>query len=311
MKKFILANLFFLAFSLICLAQEKIYMPYFEVINIHADYQLSSSRLLKTYMEIDNKAELVLPAKDSAYYSENKEQALAKAKSLGISLVLLGEMNRTGETVIISMSLYKTENGEKVWSSLQKAAGPDDLDPVMQKIAQSIKERKVNGNAEDIYNVSDYNAKQLNKMEANTYWGLEIGGCASFLGSDTYFPAGFGIVYSGDMRSLIFDIKGSLYFSDVNIYNLKINVNYPLLKKTSSPYIGGGLGYGGTELNKKDNYQSNYSKGNGLSIYANAGYIFNRTSNINLRLNSSLYFSMYKVNSSYPAGLLVGVSVLF
>ena len=54
-------------------------MPYFEVINMHPDYQNSATRLLKTYLEAGNKMELILPEKDTTYYRESKDQAIAKA----------------------------------------------------------------------------------------------------------------------------------------------------------------------------------------------------------------------------------------
>jgi len=292
-------------------AQEKIYMPYFEVINIHKDYQLATTRLLKTYLETNNKTELVLPVRDTAYYSENREQALIKAKSLKINNVLIGELNRVGETVIISITLYKTETGEKTWNTILKASSPDDLDPVMQKIASSINNRNTVKNSEDIYNVTDYNSKQLNKMVANTFLGIEIGGGATFINTPNKFPAGFGIIYSGDLRTILFDVKGCLYFSDVSMYNINIQINYPLLNKLSSPFVGGGLGYGYTSINSNDQNNNKLYEGNGLTLFAGAGYIFNRTSNINLRCNASLFFSMYEVNSVYPSGLLLGVSVLF
>lgn len=293
------------------IAQEKIYMPYFEVINMHPDYQNSSTRLLKTYMEADNKTELVLPIKDTSYYRETREQAFTKAKSLKINHVLIGELNRVGETVIISISMYKVENGEKEWNTIQKALSPDDIDPIMQKISSLINNRNSIINSENIYNVTDYNSKQLNKMIANTYWGIEIGGGAAFVNTKNNFPAGFGIVYSGDLRSLIFDLKGSMYFSDVNLYNINVQINYPLINEISSPFIGSGLGYGYSSIKKDSQYNYNYYSGNGLTFYAGGGYIFNRTSNINLRLNANLFFSMYQVNNIHPSGILLGVMVLF
>ena len=119
MKKIILIPAILYLFCNGINAQEKIYMPYFEVINMHPDYQNSITHLLKTYLEAENKTELILPIKDTSYYSETKEQAFAKAKSLNINHVMIGELNRVGETVVISISLNKTENGEKEWNSIQ------------------------------------------------------------------------------------------------------------------------------------------------------------------------------------------------
>lgn len=295
-------------------AQEKIYMPYFEVINMHSDYQTSSTRLLKTYIELENKSELVLPKKDTSLFSETKEQALEKAKSLNISHVLIGELNRMGETVIVSVTLYKTETGEKEWNTIQKALSPNDLDPIMQKIAYSINNRNAKNNSgEDINTVTDYNSKELNKMNANTYWGIEIGGGTTFFNTNNT-PAGFGILYSGDLRNIIFDIKGSMYFSDVSLYNLSVHIYYPFLNKKSSPIAGGGLGYGITTMKTSvanPYYLESLDTGSGLTFFAGGGYIFNRTSNINIRINANVFYSLYEVDNIRPSGFLLGIAVFF
>jgi hypothetical protein len=307
MKKFFLTSAFMLIFSLIINAQEKIYMPYFEVINMNKDYQDATTRLLKTYLEANNKAHLILPNKDSIIYSETKEQALINAKSLNINHVLIGELNRVGETVVISVTLFKTENGDQEWTTIQRAISPDDLDPIMQKVALSLINRNSIANSEDIYNVTNYDAKQLNKMSANTYYGIEIGGGVAFLNAKNKLPTGFGVVYSGDLRNLILDVKGSLLFSDVNIYNLSVHVNYPLINKVASPYLSGGLGYGGVTVKEA----SQTYRGNGLTFYGGGGYIVNRTSNINLRVDANLFLSAYEVNNTYPSGVLLGIMLLF
>ncbi|MBP7497626.1 MAG: hypothetical protein KA792_08195 [Bacteroidales bacterium] len=308
---------FALIISLKLTSQEKIYMPYFEVINMHKDYQISASRLLKTYLEIDNKTELVLPDKDSSYYKETKEQSLLNARNLNINHILIGELNRVGETVVISLSMFNSK-GEKEWFTLQKASSPEDLDPVMQKIANSfINRNSSNNKEEDIFNVTEYDSKQLNKKTANSYFGIEIGGGPTSFNIDNSNTAGFGILYSGDIRSIIFDLKGDLFFSEVDLYNINIQVNYPFFKKNSSPYIGGGLGYGGTSVKVKiKNVSPNYDytetfHGSGLTVYGGAGYIINRASNINLRFNANFFFSAYKVNEDYPYGALLTLMLLF
>lgn len=289
-------------------AQEKFYMPYFEVINIHQDYQIAVTRLLKLYLEENNQSQLFLQATDSIIKTQTKEEALAYAKSQNIPHVFIGELNRVGNTVIVTLSMYYTESGAKEWSTIQKALNPDDLDPIMQKIAFGINNRHTNENAENIYNVTDYNAKELNKMNASTNFGIEIGGGPVFLNAENPFPAGFSLMYSGDMRDLIFDVKGSLYFSDVRLSNFSLIINYPLSKAPTTPYFNGGIGFGASAYTDKTNAKE--YRGNGLSFYGGAGYMFNRTSNISLRINADLFFSAYELNRTYPAGIMLGIIVL-
>lgn len=324
MKRIFLVTIISILLPLAILAQEKVYMPYFETINMSQEYQLSTARLLKMYIEQDSKYELVLPAKDSSYYSETKEQTFANAKALKINHVLIGDLNRMGEKVIVSMIMYNTGNGEKEWTVMQKAITPEDLDPILQKVALSLNGKISINETTDIYNVTNNESKELNKIMANTYFGLEIGGGMTLFDVPRNSPAGFGLVYSGDMRNLIFDIKGSLYFSDVRLSNFSLHINYPLTDKKSTPYFGGGLGFGATTVMKEETYTNYYGYGNpytytnqkryngsGLTFYAGGGYIFNRTSSTCLRANVNLFYSMYKVDKEYPVGALISLSVLF
>ncbi len=308
MKKIINITLILLIIGIAARAQEKIYMPYFEVINIHEDYQVATTRLLKLYIEGNSQTQLYLPELSTPIKNQTKEDAMAIAKTQNIKHIIIGELNRVGETVIVSLSMFNTENGVKEWSTIQKAQNPDDLDPIMQKIAFAINNRHSNVSAENIYNVTDYNAAQLNKMNATTNFGVEIGGGPVFLNAANNFPAGLSFMFSGDMRDLIFDIKGSLYFSDIRFTNLSLIVNYPLTKSPKTPYLNGGIGFGATSY--QDKTDAIDYRGNGLTFYGGAGYLFNRTSNISLRLNADLFFSSYQVKNTYPAGIIVGIIVL-
>jgi hypothetical protein len=282
---------------------------------MNKDYQYSTSRLLKTYVDLGSKYELILSAHDTNIVVETKDQALVKAKALQCSHFLMGEMNRTGETVIVSVTMYKVADGSKEWGTLQKASNPDDLDPIMQKIANSLNTKVEGQQNGDIYNVTDYESKELNKMTATTFYGVEIGGGVSNLHAKNNFPAGFSALYSGDLRTVIIDVKGSFYFGDVQMIDISLHANLPFSNKRNTPFVSGGLGYGATELNKYRNIDpnafSNTLDASGLTLYAGGGYIVNRNSDINLRFNANAFFSMYKIDNTFPVGVLVGMTILF
>jgi hypothetical protein len=315
MKKIHLTFAIILGSAFGLFAQEKIYMSFFETINMNKDYQYATSKLLKTYVDLGNKYEIILSQHDTNLVVETKDQALAKAKAMNINHVLMGELNRTGETVIVSLTMYKTIDGTKEWGSMQKASKPDDLDPIMQKIASGLN-TKVDGAVDgDIYNVTEYESKELNKMKATTYYGVEVGGGVSSLHAKNNFPAGFCAIYSGDLRTVIIDVKGSMYFGDVQMYDLSLHANFPLTTKRNTPFLSSGLGYGSTIL-KKYKYVSIYDynknwNASGLTFFAGGGYILNRNSDINLRFNANGFFSMYKIDNSFPCGVLIGMSLFF
>lgn len=312
MKRFILLNICWLSLWLVAGAQEKVYMPWIEVININSEYQLSVSRLFKTYVEGNNKYTIVLPAqRDTLQPVETVEQSQNHAREAGATYFLRGELNRMGELAILSLTLYRTSDGTKVWGGLEKAASPEDLDPVLSKLAGAMGTQDDKGN---IYNVSDYRARELRRMNANNSFGFILGGGSSFVtGVNRNFPAGFGCMYQYDTRNLLLDLTGELYFSDVNVYFMSIQAWKPFSNASNTPFAGGGIGYGGVSIQKKvdvNSYTTEDGQG-GLMLFAGGGYLLNRDATVSLRFNGRVFVPLFKVYSEVPAGVLVSVAILF
>jgi hypothetical protein len=317
MKKVIILLAFFAIFFEIAKSQERVYMPLFEVINMHPDYQYSTSKLFKTYVENNNKYLLIMPEKhDTLTPVEPIDVIKQKAAENQCSYFITGEFNRIGDVVIITISMYNTSDGKKIWHNTVKALTPDDIDPIMEKISANLGSNTVTDEG-DIYNVTNYDSKELNKIGANRYFGISIGGGSSFVSNvKKDFPAGFGIMGSYDIRDFIFDVKAETYFSDVDVYYFNINAIYPLSTKKNSPFISGGLGYGGISITKQNTNNSSYqttetNSSSGLLLFAGGGYIVNRNSDVSLRFSANLYTPFYNVGNDLPVGVLFSISLLF
>jgi hypothetical protein len=315
-KKITICVLFLLGFLNIS-AQERVYMPYFEVINIHPDYQYSASRLLKTYVDNNNKYLLILPEKyDSTYKLESIEESRQKAASLNAKYYLRGELNRLGDVLVVTVSLYNTSDRNKVWSTIKKARNPDDLDPIMTQIGQDLG-LKNTSTTEDIYNVSDYESKELNKIGSSRYFGVLIGGGYTFANHvENNIPGGFGLIWTYDSRNFIFDFKGEAYFGDVKIYSISIDGLYPLSSRKNTPFVCAGTGYGGITIKNNNNPNlgliPDYSSGNGLFLSAGGGYILNRNSDVSFQLSAKFLAPLFDVpGNSFPAGIMISTTLLF
>jgi hypothetical protein len=297
-------------------AQEKVYMPWIEVLNMHPDYQVATTRLFKTYVDAGNEYLILLPEhKDSSLYDESIEQSMENAKDIGAMYYIRAELNRVGETAVFSLSMYRTADGIKTWNSLQKAASPDDLDPILEHIARNL--GKVDKEeTSDIYSVSGYDSQSLRRKNANSSYGLTIGGGFSgVLDAVHHAPAGFGAVWQYDTRNLILDITGEMYFSNVNVFSLSINSWKPITSKPSTFFAGGGLGFGGIVV---DTYEPDYtyegynsSSRSGIILYAGGGYLINRDATVSLRLSGKAYLPAFKVEGVVPAGVLFNITLLF
>ena len=297
-------------------AQEKIYMPYFETINMHEDYQYSTSKLFKDYVEHYGRYEIVLPARpEGLIYLPPREKVKEIAASVNANYYIMGSLNTLDEIVVVKIAMYETATGEKVWSDMLKAEHPDDLDAIFTKLAKNIGKKTSEG--DDIYSISEYESHKLNKIEAEMQLGVSIGSMAWFNGSaDDNISGGFGGLLSLDARSMMYDIRLDLYFGGYDFYSIGISALKPFNPTKNTFYAGGGLNYGigriSEEYENRYGYMEyNFEENNGIMFYGAVGYLFNRTSSVHFRINAQPYITTYKLAGEYQSGLLLNAIISF
>jgi hypothetical protein len=325
--KILLINCILLfVFCTLANATEKIYMPFFELINVHPDYQYSTARLFKNYVDEQKKYTLIIPAKpDSSITQPSIEKIRETAKSLNCQYFIIGDMNRIGETVIISFAMYNTENSEQIWHDRLKAASPDDIDPILQKLSRTLGSK--NNAVEDgsIYSVTDYESGELKQVRANNAFGVSLGGALLFskpLSNDP-FSAGGGVFWYYDAREILYEVDAKIYFLGNNyLGHVSINTYHPFFAESNTPFLGGGLGIGFNTIDKSLFYPNNKEPwdnygtytGSGLVLYLGGGYIIGRTSNVGLRAHLQYFIATYKLNNpekTLPHGLLLNMELYF
>lgn len=299
---------------------EKVYFPFFELINVNYQYQYSTAKLLQGYMDETGRYQLVLPTRpDSLVAVPNAEQARSKAQSLGCPYFIMGDLNRVGETVILSVAMYKSDDGAVVWNDKLKANTPDDLDPILQKVARNIgTENKAAGDG-DIYSVTNYQSQQLRQIQAINSFGVSVGGATFFSKpfTDEPFSAGIGAFYLYDARQIILEINGEAYFvSDSKLLQASLNAYLPLYSDNNTPFFGGGLGI--ATLSSSDHTSTTPDTqdftGSGLTFLLGGGYMIGRSSTVGIRAHVRYYISTFKMSNpekSLPHGLLLNLEIYF
>jgi len=313
--------------SFIIKAQEKLYFPLFEVLNVHEDYQYSAAKLLKSYSDEVGKYELILPTKPEQLRKVfDKATVQAEAKTKGATLFLLADMNAIGETLILSLTIYNTETGVRVWGDRAKANGLSDLDPILMQISKLMGTEKKVSDVVDIYSVSNYDAKNLRKKESDGGFMVSLGGMTTFISDlpnlNNVFSGGFGIGYFVDSRTFMLEFGGELKFGDdVDYRAFYLKGYYPFNDKAISPILGGGFAYAahtvGIEYTYTDDFNNQtytnvYDESfGGLVMSVDGGVVFNRTSSTNLILTGSYYISTYKVQTGVAHGFMFGLKAKF
>lgn len=308
MKKIMSFILIFLLAGKMIQAQQKVYMPFFEVINLNEDYQYSLSKLFQEYVSKEGKYEILLPEwKNEPYPNENNEVTQSKARELDVPFFIKGNLNALGDLIIVTVSMYQTDNGAEVWNALLKAYKLDDLDPILITCSKNLGLKNVTSTADNIYTVTKQEGKELTEVETKISWGVLLGGLYPFGGT---FSPGIGLLTTYDNRNIIYGLDISGYFKEENSEgHIAITVDYPFTSSKNTGYIGGGLGYGYMSIyDTTDPYYEDYENG-GLMLMAGGGYILNRTASVRLIFGTRVLLPLFKVNDKIMPGINFYVAV--
>jgi hypothetical protein len=299
-------------------AAEKVYMPFLELINVHPDYQYSTARLFKSYVDEQGRYELVIPARADTGFQQTPAEIRAEALRRDCPYYLIGDLNRISESVIVTVSLYSTADGGRLWTDKLKAAGPNDLDPIFQKLARSLGTPRRAADDGDIYSVTSYEERNLRQTQVRNSFGLGIGGAlftpGILAGKDWNEPfvGGLGLVWAYDARTVLFEVDAQTYTFGQNsgLGALSISAFKPVYADKVTPFFGGGLGLGFAETE----YLGRSTSGKGLMLHAGGGVILNRTSTVQLRLQGRYVVGLFRMEEprgDIPRAFLVRMELAF
>lgn len=297
-----------------CSAQEKVYMPFFEPINVDESYQYSTSRLFKNYVDAELKYRLILPLKNDTAFIYSFEHIQKEAAKAGAALFAIGELNRISEALIVNISLYKTADGSTVWTDRLKADTPEDLNPLLQKMAKNFSNLTKAG-PDDIFSISGNTTAESKKARGKYKVGVGLGGLTLVNQPITDVFAGVEFISMFQNRNLIIQNTFKYYVHEkAHTTMLSVEGYYPFIKKRFTPFLGGGLAFSwfADETNIPETYVPDYeSTYTGLIALAGGGYVFNSTSSIVLRASANLFKGFYTANTIRPQGILFKLEVLF
>lgn len=304
MKKTVICIFIFLFTGQIIQAQQKVYMPFFEVLNIHQDYQYSLSKLFQKYVGDQGKYEILLPEwNNEPYLKETNTITQSKARDLDAPFFITGNLNALGDLIIVTVSMFRTDNGEEVWNALLKANKLDDLDPILITCAKNLGVKNVTSTADDIYTVTVQEGKELTEVETKISSGLLLGGFYPFGGT---FSPGLGILTTYDNRNIIYGLDASMFSHESNREgHIAITIDHPFTSLKNTGYAGGGLGYGFISVSDDTGpyYYYEENKGSGLLLMGGGGFILNRTASVRGIIGSRVFIPLFKVDDKVMPGI--------
>lgn len=311
-------------------SQDKIYFPYFEMINVEnaAGIQLSTSKLLKTYIEESHNYIVLIPKHDfqQAYHREDFLESVENARQLGAKYFLAGEINNIGKLAILSLTLYEVSSGNKVWSDIIKGLPLDDYDPVLSRVGRNFNTSVKAGDDASLYDVTAFEEQREMKLlnfQSNHFVGLGLGGSYLMYESlntrievDFYYDISSVILYmdfeysSNTMFNFILDPDWrSTSVRKNKTASFGMGVNFPFTKTKNALYADAGLKLG--LITQKGGNPSIDAKGSGLGFSAGVGYLVGRNSTSNVRFHTGITMPAYKVGNKYVPVIEFGIVTSF
>lgn len=301
--------------------KNEVYFPYFELVNLQDDGELqySASRLMKTYIESNNQYTVVVPDHDRYTYRTpgNIDDAISEAKQQGSEYLLVAEIHKLESTFIVSVAVYEVATQEKKWNDMIKGLTSDDLDPLLSRLGRAFMTKNKARDDVEIGEVSSYEQQgvELQQIHANHYFGAMVG-VNSIIGDEAL--SGFGFAYSFDANTILFNVNLDYYFSSndldsdiaderMEMGSFNLGLMYPFTRKRMTWYANGGMDYSFVKVFTDDSLFETSETG-GVGLFAGLGYLINRNSTVNFRIQSNIYFPTYRLGDSYHPSLRISVT---
>ena len=283
-------------------ATERVYLAPFSMVGLNENFALPAEKLMNAYIEDDNRFVLVNYTEEDSIKAGDRDAANKKAIEKHCSKFIIAEFTRLGENVITSFKLYDVNNESPIWSDRLKAKNPDDLDPIIQRVARNIGTGNKAVDDDDILSVTAQETKKPRKKSISSYIGAQIS-LVTALNPDVQCDGGFGLFLFYDARNFLFSLDWTMNNIDAKetsrprLSGISLSGYYPFGTKNITPFLGAGLAYSRRTLDidiegyDRDHFDLSSS---GVSVELGGGIIFNRASRVMFIADAKYFIDCFK-----------------
>jgi len=253
----------------------------------------------------------------------NSKEAAAQAKASGTDHFILGTVIRIGELAKVSLTIYETATGTSKFTDSLDASSPEDLDPVMKRLARSLfKQKRASTRNSRNDEVTSDEQMTYRRRTATEYFGIKVVGSSGFTAplADDPMVAGFGLYFLYDVRWLLFEVETTMGFGDKIPFTwnlVDLGVYYPFSQKDMTMYAGGGAGFAMVTHDKADTsddvdlFDSDDEVSRGMNLFAGIGFLMGRQSTVHFKADFRYFAHMFKMNGNMGHGMKLMVGVGF
>jgi hypothetical protein len=220
------------------------------------------------------------------------QAAAEQARSAATDAAVVLHVTRLGTTARLRLTVYGA-GGDLRWVDELPAATPDDMHPVLERLARGYVAGKPSAQNADIETVTEMEGQPLRKRKATHTFGVQLGFLVPMSGDgDASAIPGAAIFWLYDARSFLAEINLAIHDKDGDGgVALGLGAYYPFHRNDFTPYLGGGLRWASLETTGVG--------GDGLQVYGAAGLLLGRLSSVQVRGELSYFVNTFAESESY------------
>jgi hypothetical protein len=258
-------------------------------VNIHPGYLDAARDLLKDHIMGTGRF-YVISIPGHAEHEYMPDEALALGRTAQADLIVTTHIIHLAGTARVRLTVLRNDGSLAYTDSVTTAGGPDDLDPVMKRLAVGFATGKPVSQTAEIDSVTQKEADPYLKQTATKVFGLRLAAAVPFGRSsgDTTTATGFGLFWLYDARDFMAEIWGDFFTSSAesaSMFDLGIGGYYPFSKKNVTPYVGAGAAWSHSEFGG--------TGASGMRLSPAFGVLMGRLWSVQVRGEVGYFFNLY------------------
>lgn len=280
-------------------AQPRVAVVPMSGVNIHPGYLEAARDIFKDHLMGTGRFYVIGIPGHPPDHEYTPEEALGLGRTVQADLVAITHIVHLSGTARVRLTVLRAADGSIAHTDgMTTAGGPDDLDPVMKRLAVGFATGKPVGQTGEIDTVTQKEADPYLKQTATRVFGLRLAAAVPFgrASGDTTTATGLGLFWLYDARDFMAEIWGDFFTSSASathMFDIGIGGYYPFSKKNFTPYLGAGAAWSASTFGG--------AGASGLRVHPAFGVLMGRLWSVQVRGEVGYFFNLYGENTSSPS----------